>query len=345
MMDVKFVGLDVHKKTIQICCMTEGGSEIGNGSIPNTPEAIGKAMKDIPKDAQVFLESSSVWKATFFYIRDKLGLDVKLTNPYLNRVIAESKKKTDKVDAFTLADMGRGGYLATCHVPSEANMKNRDLVRHRQKLTQTRTAMKNSIHAILLQSHVRPKGTPFSEGWIRQVKALENYRINAFLELIDSLNLQIARMNGRIRDAVKQSPAAQIIKTIPGIGDYSALVIDSEIDDVGRFVRAAKLCAYAGMVPSVRSSGDAVHYGPITHRGSSILRWVLTECLHAHLRYAPDSDISIFYKRLAQKRGMAKAAVAAAAKMLKMIYWMLRENRAFVQNYGQELSCGKQAGG
>ena len=72
---------------------------------------------------------------------------------------------------------------------------------------------------------------------------------------------------------------------------------------------------------------------------------MLTECLHAHLRYAPDSDISIFYKRLAQKRGMAKAAVAAAAKMLKMIYWMLRENRAFVPNYGQELSCGKQAGG
>ena len=66
-------------------------------------------MGGIPKDAQVFIESSSVWKAAFFLIRDELGSGVHLTNPYMNRVIAESKKKTDKVDAFTLADMGRGG--------------------------------------------------------------------------------------------------------------------------------------------------------------------------------------------------------------------------------------------
>lgn len=344
MKDVKFVGLDVHKKTIQISCMTEKGTELGNGSIPNTPEGIVKAMKDIPKDAKLFMESSSVWKAAFFKMR-KLGFDVTLTNPYLNRVIAESKKKTDKVDAFTLADMGRGGYLAACHVPSDANMQNRNLVRHRQKLTHTRTSMKNSIHAILLQSHVRPEGTPFSQGWIRQVRELGDPRISAFLQVIDVVNVQIALANEKIRDAVKQSPDAQIIKTMPGIGDYSALVLASEIDDINRFVRAPKLCAYAGIVPSVRSSGDAVHYGPITHRGSSILRWVLTECVHSHVYNAPDSDISIFYKRLKKKRGMAKAAVAAAAKMLKMIYWMLKEKRAFVRNYGQDVSCGKHSGG
>lgn len=343
MKDVKFVGLDVHKKTIQISCMTESGMELGNGSIPNTPESIIKAMKGIPKDAKLFMESS-VWKAAFVKMRE-LGFDVTLTNPFLNRVIAESKKKTDKVDAFTLVDMGRGGYLAACHVPSDVNMKNRDRVRHRQKLTHTCTSMKNSIHAILLQSHVRPKGTSFSQGWIRQVRELENPRINAFLEVIKTVDLQIARVNGEIRDAVKQSLDAQIIKTMPGIGDYSALVLASEIDDIDRLVRATKLCAYAGIVPSVRSSGDAVHYGPITHRGSSILRWVLTECVHSHVHNAPNSDISIFYNRLKKKRGMAKATVAAAAKMLKMIYWMLKENRAFVENYGQDVSCGKHSGG
>ena len=122
-------------------------------------------------------------------------------------------------------------------------------------------------------------------------------------------------------------------------------MLDSEIDDIGRFVRAAKLCAYSGLVPSVRSSGDTVHYGPITHRGSPIMRWVLTECVHSHVRYAPRSDVSVFYKRLAKKRGPAKAVVAAASMMLKVVYWMLRENRAFVQNYGQEVSCGELTGG
>ena len=61
------------------------------------------------------MESSSVWKAPFFHVRDKLGLHVELTNPYTTKLIAESKK-TDKVDARVLADMGRGGYRwrATC---------------------------------------------------------------------------------------------------------------------------------------------------------------------------------------------------------------------------------------
>lgn len=103
----------------------------------------------------------------------------------------------------------------------------------------------------------------------RQVRELEDPRISAFLQVIDVVNVQIALANGQIRDAVKQSSDAQIIKTMPGIGDYSALVPASEIDDIDRFVRAPKLRAYAGIVPSVRSSGAAVHYGPITHRGRS----------------------------------------------------------------------------
>ena len=125
-----------------------------------------------------------------------------------------------------------------------------------------------------------------------------------------------------------------LINTIPGIGNYSALVIASCIDGIDRFFRSEKLSAYAGLVPSVRSSGETAHYGRITRRGDPLLRWVMTECVHTHVRYAKDSDVAKFYKRLAKKRGNSKAAVAAASKMLRVIYWMLRERREFVTNYG-----------
>ena len=95
----------------------------------------------------------------------------------------------------------------------------------------------------------------------------------------------------------------------------------------------------------MRSSGDTARYGPITRRGSPIMGWVLTGCVHPRVRYAPRSDVPAFCKRLAKKRGPAKAVVAAAPVMLKVVYWMLRENRAFVQNYGQEVSCGEHTGG
>ena len=83
-------------------------------------------------------------------------------------------------------------------------------------------------------------------------------------------------------------------------------------------------------------SGDTARYGPITHRGSPIMRRVLTGCVHPRVRHAPRPDIPAFYKRLAKKRGPAKATVAAAPVMLKVVYRMPGEDRAFVRNYGQE---------
>ena len=223
-----------------------------------------------------------------------------------------------------------------CHVPSAAGMRNRDLVRHRQNPVCARTAMKNSVHGVPLHPRALPAGTPFSAGWVRQVRAPGGYRIGGFLGAVDDLSARIARGDARIRAAVRRSPAAGIIKTVPGVGDCTALVLDPGTDDMGRFVRAAKLCAHPGLVPSVGPSGESVHYGPITRRGSPIMRRVLTECVHSHVRYTPNSDVSVFYKRLAKKRGPAKAVMAAALMMLKVVYRMLRENRAFVQNYGQE---------
>ena len=196
--------------------------------------------------------------------------------------------------------------------------------------------MKDPVHGVPLQPRARPAGTPFSAGRVRQVRALGGHRTDGFLGAVGAISARIARDDAGIRGAARRSPAAGIIKTIPGVGGYTALVLDPEIGDVGRFVRAAKLCAHPGPVPSVGPSGDTVHCGPITRRGSPILRWVLTECAHPRVRYAPGSDVSVFYKRLAKKRGVSKAAVAAAPMMLKVVCWMPGENRAFVQNYGQE---------
>ena len=92
-----------------------------------------------------------------------------------------------------------------------------------------------------------------------------------------------------------------------------------------------KLCAYAGIVPSVRNSADTIHHGNITRRGSGMLRWVLVEAIHSHTRHANNSVITKFYKRLAKKRGASKAAVAAASKLLRIIYWMLKNNMTFEQ--------------
>ncbi len=156
---------------------------------------------------------------------DALGYKVVLSNPYLTKAIIPSKKKTDKIDAAVLADLLRGGYIATCFVPSDKIVKERQLVRHGRKLIQWRTSTKNCIHVILLQNGIKIIGATFTGLYIKRLYALEDYRIDGFIRQLESLNDMISDINAKIYATVKTNSDAMLLKTIPKVSDYTALVI------------------------------------------------------------------------------------------------------------------------
>ena len=116
-----YVGLDLHKKTIQIAAVDYRGATLLNKKIRNTHASLEMEISRMPKGSKYVIESSSVWEDVYHYMRNELGLDVVLSDPYKTKLIAESKKKTDKVDALILADMLRGGYISECYVPEGLN--------------------------------------------------------------------------------------------------------------------------------------------------------------------------------------------------------------------------------
>ena len=326
-----FVGLDVHKETVQVAAVDNAGKLLFNKKISSRFDAMSRIAATIPKNAKYVMESSSVWYGLYMHMTDTLNLDVTVSNPYNTKIIAASLKKTDKIDAFHLANLLRGGYIATCYVAEPRIMDYKRLVRHRYKLVHIKTKMKNFIHGITLQQGIRSKvKKSFSNAHIDELKKLKDYRINSYLNSIEFHEKEIAESNMMINRIARENDNVRLLVSIPGVGPYTALAIYSEIAEIGRFSNSHELCAYAGIVQSVRNSADTVHHGRITKRGSSMMRWLLVETIHTHVRYAPDSDITKFYKRLAKKRGTSKAAVAAASKMLRVIYWMLKEKREFV---------------
>ena len=225
--------------------------------------------------------------------------------------------------------MDRGNYIIESHVPCKKSMDNRDLTRFRRTLSLSRASYKNSIHGILLQKSIQSKHRPFTQPWLAQVRALGDYRIDTYLDIIQYITDKILKADAKVRAAVKDDADAQLLKTIPGIGDYIALVMSSGIDDIERFTNSKSLCAYVGIVPSVRASADKTAYGHITHQGSDIMRWALVQGTLIHAWKYRESEITKFYKRLKKKRGLGVAAVAASAKMLRMMYWLLKERREF----------------
>jgi len=108
-----------------------------------------------------------------------------------------------------------------------------------------------------------------------------------------------------------------ILLTIPGIGYFSALLI-YEVGDINRFPNSKKLCSYAGLVPTVRQSGNKIIRGRITKEGNKLLRWVLVQCAHTAVR--KDERFKRFYERIKAKKGPQKAIVATARKLLTVIY-------------------------
>ena len=161
------------------------------------------------------------------------------------------------------------------------------------------------------------------------LRKLGDYRIGAYLGLIDDLSGPISDADERIGRAANADRYARRLLTIPGIGAYTALAISSSIEVVERFPTASALLSYFGIVPSVRDSADVQHHGRITKTGDVLVRHLAVEAVVSHARWSPGSTITKFYMRLKRRKGMAKARVAAAAKLLRAGYWMLREDRDF----------------
>ena len=342
-----YVGMDLHKNYLQIAVMDEKGKVIRNSKIDNDIQKIGTFFDQIKNNKnkndddiknyynhhqKIVMESSCVWYNIYEYLSEERNLDVILSNPIKTRAIASAKIKTDKIDAVKLAGLLRGGFISECYVPNKKIMELRELVRHRIALVRMRTRLKNKIHGIMLMKGMRINNNStarFTIEYINKLKELNDYRINAYLHLIDSFDCEIKQISKQIAVYAKEDDIAKLLMTIPGIGYYSALLLISEIGNIDRFCDSNHLCSYAGLIPSTHSSGGVTYHGPIIKTGSKYLRWIMVECVRSHIRTQPNSNITKFYNKLVKKKGSAKATVAASSKLLKIVYWVMKEKREY----------------
>lgn len=319
-----YVGLDIHKEFCQAAVINKSGRILSNERFSSTQEELDEFLDQFKK-AKFVLESTGIWE--FFYEGiENRGFEAVLAHPLKVRAIAEARVKTDKVDAETLAQLLRADLIPRSWVPSKDMRDLRQLVRQRAYLTRQSTSLKNRIHAELLRRGVRRPGgmlKPFSRKHVTWMRSLNFPTVDSCLCCFENVQTQIEELNAILLNEFERRPDAQLIATIPGIGFYGALLIHAEIDDVSRFPNPEKLSAYSGLVPTVSQSASSVHYGGVSKEGSSYLRWILTEAVHIHVRYNPDSRLSEFHARIAKRRGKQKATSATARKLAHIIYWML----------------------
>ena len=228
-------------------------------------------------------------------------------------------------DAADLADLLRMGRLP--EAPPQVR-ELRELVRYRAKIVAIRSGLKAQVHAVLAKAGVLIAVSDLFGVTGRQrlakVPLGPSYaeRVSSLLELIDILDGHEARFAAMIAERLRTHRGYQAIQQLPGIGPTLAAVFVAEIGDVHRFTDPAHLCSWAGLTPRHRESDTVVHRGHITKQGSKAVRWAAIEAVQRHPTTA---KISADKQRIEARRGKNIAKVAAARKLLTLVYYGLRD--------------------
>jgi transposase len=228
--------------------------------------------------------------------------------------------------------MLRTDMLAESYVPSDEIRELRDLVRTRKSLVEERTAEKNRVRAVLKRTHNSYDGElfgPTGREFLAELSLSDVDRtiVETHLSVIDEYDEQIERLEEKIERKVLESPAAQRLLSIPGVGQTTAALVVAEVGEIERFDRQEELVSYAGLDPMVHQSGDTEVHGSISKEGSAPLRWALVQAAHRAVRY--DDYLGNFYTRLKQRKNKQIAIVATARKMLVSIFYMLKRQEPY----------------
>jgi transposase len=331
------IGVDYHKKFTYIVVKDSRGKELRTGQVLNTKRNIKEFLKPFDgAKSHAVVEACRNYEVMYDWL-DEIVDDVILANPMKVKAIAEAKIKTDKIDASVLSDLLRADLIPAAHSPSHQARELRMALRERMFFVRIRTMVKNRIYGIFdkypeeikkLSKETDLFGRQGRENLkLIEVSELHRTLIDRELELIDDLNAKIKAAEETIKGLTKNNGNVTRLKTIPGIGEFLARLIEAEIDDIHRFRNAKKLAAYAGLVPSTYSSGGRTVNGKIIKSGNRWLRWAFVEAVSPAVR--SDTELKNDYERLKKRMTKNKAKVAMARRLLAIAYKVLKEERFY----------------
>jgi transposase len=390
-------GLDVHKKTVVVCCITPGpqGEKLLEHRTFGTMTADLLAMSDWLTSKQIThiaVESTGeFWKPIYNLLEGHFEILV-VNAKHVKNVPG---RKTDVKDAEWLADLLRHGLLRGSFIPPQPQRDLRDLTRQRTNLVQDRVTVVNRLQKVLewanikltsiatdvtgvsaramleailqgqgdsqtlaelARGRMRSKLPELERALTGRVRKHHRFLIANHLAQIDFLDEQIAAFDAEIVKRIEppaqpQGQPAQtdhtptpdasgsdaslsweaavtLLDTIPGIGRRAAEQILAEIGpDMRRFPTQAHLASWARLSPGNNERAGKRYSGRTGH-GNRCLRACLVQAAHAAVR-VKDSYFKALYHRLAGRRGVKRAIVAVAHRILTAAYHMLSRHEPF----------------
>lgn len=332
---MKYAGIDLHKHTITVCVMDHSRNIVARRRLSCADE---ETLREFFNSLGTF---RAVVEATASYewlvrLLEPLAEKVLLAHPKKLRVIAESTRKSDKLDAQVLAEFLVLDMIPTSYRPTPRQRDHRRLVRQRISVQRRITSVKNRMRRIMSNYNAdRPdlftkKGEEYMKSF--SLSPADRFSMIQMTGEIALFREQLREVNQELQKFAEAAPmrerqARELLHTIPGVGFVTTEVVLAEIADIDRFDSQKQVVAYAGLAPGQRESAGKSKELHIEKTGSGHMRWILVEAAWQLVRYSP--RWSAIYERLKRRLKAKKAIVAVARRLLTLMVAILRSGEPY----------------
>src|SRR5450755_157173 len=335
---MKIIGCDYHPSYQQIAMVDQESGELWEGRLEHE-KGEARRFYEALVGQSVRVGMETVGNAQWFErMLAELGHELWIGDAAQIRRVVVRQQKTDRRDAKHILDLLLDGRFPRLWVPSLEIRDVRQLLRHRQKLVELRTQVKNQLQHLALNQGVQRKRRLWSkegravleqlplQGWTARRRA-------ELLAMLDQLQAQVGELTEAVRAEAEKRPEVRLLMTHPGVGPLVGLGYVLTIGPPERFPRGKQVASYLGLIPREHSSGGRQKLGSISKQGNTMMRTLLVEAAQNAARL--DAELRRDYGRLAARKHKALAKVMVARKLAVRMYWMLRDNKPYTQMYPQ----------
>jgi transposase len=336
---MKFVGVDLHKKSISLCVMAVVGGRRKvvvrkRFSCRNTAGI--RAFFERQAPFRVVVEATATYEWFLMLVEDLADRCV-LAHPKKLRVIAESTHKSDKIDAQILALFLALDMIPEAYRPSRRIREYRVLVRYRRWLQGRITAVKCKLRYKAAEYNADVAGLFSAEGQKHlasiAMSMADRFTTESLLAQWELCEKHLAKTDAKLREFAKTAAAAEqegraVLGTMPEVGPVTIDVVLSELGDWRRFRSTKRVVSYAGLDPGSRESAGKARQLQITKEGSRLLRWAMVETawrlVNKYQRWR-----KVFEKLEKNTGSQKRAIVGVARRVLCVMFAMLRDGKAY----------------
>jgi transposase len=329
-----YIGFDVHKKSISYCVKTADGKIVEEGVLKARRQAIEDWARKRAEPWQGALEAT-LFSAWIYDTLKPFAARLEMGNPAMMKAISMAKKKNDKLDARKIADMVRANLLPACYVVAPEMRDLRRLLRYRNLVVGQAVQMKNRMSGLLMEvgaeyNKQRLHGGKYFSELLDQLQDVPE-SVKDLLQLSRGALETFTSTQRQLLDRLQKDPLlekrVELLRTIPGVGEVTALTWALEVCDPARFRSIGDAVSYCGLTSAQNSSAGKDQRGPISKQRNAHLQTVLVEAAKLAPRW--NQQLAAVHQRELNNGHRNRATLEVARKLVAYLLAVDRSGQPF----------------